>query len=107
MMKKGEMSEAATAAPVLDTSPKALHLCLKPIKDAKNENELRRLTEELQGIVFHRQYQNAGIRKPPPYFMKGAPVGMSLYTVPLLSKTGTNLATRVANGGLACPELEF
>jgi hypothetical protein len=25
----------------------------------------------------------------------------------LLSKTGRNLATRVANGGLACPELEF
>ena len=25
----------------------------------------------------------------------------------LLSKTGTNLATRVANGGFTCPELEF
>jgi len=44
---------------VLDTSKKALHLCLKRIKDAKNENELRRLTEELQKIVFHKQYQNA------------------------------------------------
>jgi hypothetical protein len=44
---------------VLDTSKKALHLCLKRIKDAKNENELRRLTEELQEIVFHKQYQNA------------------------------------------------
>jgi hypothetical protein len=54
-----EMSEAAPATPVLDTSKKALHLCLKRIKDAKNENELRRLTEELQRIVFHRQYQNA------------------------------------------------
>ena len=29
------------------------------------------------------------------------------YKKPLLSKTGRNLATRVANGGLACPELEF
>jgi DNA invertase Pin-like site-specific DNA recombinase len=27
--------------------------------------------------------------------------------VSLLSKTGTNLTTRVANGGFACPELEF
>jgi hypothetical protein len=52
-------SEAAPATPVLDTSKKALHLCLKRIKDAKNETELRRLTEELQRIVFHRQYQNA------------------------------------------------
>jgi hypothetical protein len=32
---------------------------LNRIKDAKDENELRRLTEELQRIVFHRQYQNA------------------------------------------------
>jgi hypothetical protein len=43
----------------LDTSKKALHLCLDRIKKTKNENELRHLTEELQKIVFHRQYQNA------------------------------------------------
>ena len=54
-----EISEAAPATPVLDTSRKALHVCLKRIKDAKNETELRRLTQELQRIVFHRQYQNA------------------------------------------------
>src|SRR5579863_1831707 len=47
------LSEAAPTAPVLDTSKKALHLCLKRIKEAKNENELRRLTEQLQRIVFH------------------------------------------------------
>ncbi|MGA3015898.1 MAG: hypothetical protein ABSF62_02180 [Bryobacteraceae bacterium] len=53
------MSKTAAAMPELDTSKKALHLCLKRIKDAKNETELRRLTGELQRIVFHRQYQNA------------------------------------------------
>jgi hypothetical protein len=52
-------SKAAPASAVLDTSRKALHLCLKRIKDAKNESELRRLTEELQRIVFH---------KAPPHF---------------------------------------
>jgi hypothetical protein len=52
-------SKAAPAPAVLDTSRKALHLCLKRIKDAKNEDELRRLTEELQRIVFRKQYQNA------------------------------------------------
>ena len=51
--------EVAPAAPVPDTAKKALHVCLKRIKAAKNEDELRRLTEELQSIVFHRQYQNA------------------------------------------------
>jgi hypothetical protein len=52
-------SEAAPAAADQSTSKKALHLCLKRIKEAKNDAELRRLTEELQRIVFHRQYQNA------------------------------------------------
>ena len=41
------------------TSKKSLHLCLKRIKAANDETELRRLTEELQRILFHRQYQNA------------------------------------------------
>jgi hypothetical protein len=48
-----------TVTPVLDTSKKALHLCLKRIKEAKTETELRRLTQELQRIVFRRQYRNA------------------------------------------------
>jgi hypothetical protein len=54
-----EINKAAPATAIVDTSRKALHLCLKRIKDAKDENEIRRLTEELQRIVFHRQYQNA------------------------------------------------
>ena len=49
----------AAATSGLDTSKKALHLCLRRIKEAKNESELRRLTQELQRIVFHRQYRNA------------------------------------------------
>ncbi len=53
------INEATPATPVVETSKKALHLCLKRIKDAKDENEIRRLTEELQRIVFHRQYRNA------------------------------------------------
>ena len=48
----------APTVPTLDTSKKALHLCLKRIKNAKNDNELRRLTQELQRIVFHKQYLN-------------------------------------------------
>jgi hypothetical protein len=51
--------EAAPATPDVDASKKALHLCLKRIKQAKTESELRRLTQDLQRIVFHRQYRNA------------------------------------------------
>jgi hypothetical protein len=57
--KSRTKSKAAPPSPVLENSKKALHLCLKRIKDAKDENELRLLTEELQRIVFRRQYQNA------------------------------------------------
>jgi hypothetical protein len=56
---RNRASEAKPAATAVSTSKKALHLCLKRIKEAKNDSELRRLTEELQRIVFHRQYQNA------------------------------------------------
>ena len=54
-----ETGEAVPTTTVLDASRKTLHLCLEQIKEANNENELRRLTEELQKIVFHKQYQNA------------------------------------------------
>jgi hypothetical protein len=50
---------ASAGAPLVSASKKALHLCLKRIKEAENESELRRLTGELQKIVFHRQYKNA------------------------------------------------
>src|SRR5437773_357926 len=50
---------AAATPPVLDTSKRALHLCLKRIRAAKDDKEIRRLTEELQRIVFHKQYLNA------------------------------------------------
>jgi hypothetical protein len=51
--------DASPAVPSFDTSRKALHLCLKRIKDARDDNELRRLTEDLQRIVFHRQHLRA------------------------------------------------
>ena len=61
-IEKASQSRKQTAAPgdkIPDSSKRALHLCLERIKAAKNEAELRRLTEELQRIVFHRQYLNA------------------------------------------------
>jgi len=56
---KGESRKIVPAATAVGASKKDLHLCLKRIKAATNENELRRLTEELQRIVFHSQYRNA------------------------------------------------
>lgn len=47
------------AAPAIDTSKKALSACLKRIKETNDEKELLRLSEQLQRIVFRRQYRNA------------------------------------------------
>ena len=59
---KAKQAAAQSPAPALVTaraSKKALHLCLRRIKQATDEGELRRLTEELQRILFHKQYRNA------------------------------------------------
>jgi len=49
----------AASGPGLSTSKRTLHACLDRLKRVNLEDEIRRLTEELQRIVFHRQYQNA------------------------------------------------
>jgi hypothetical protein len=67
-----EMSQTAPATPLIDTSKRALHLCLKRIKNAKNDDELRRLTQELQRIVFHRQYKNAENQEAAASLLHGA-----------------------------------
>jgi hypothetical protein len=55
----GDARGRPSAASRLSPSKQALHLCLRRLKNAKDESEVRRLTEELQRIVFHRQYRNA------------------------------------------------
>ncbi|MBZ5622383.1 MAG: hypothetical protein LAQ69_27170 [Acidobacteriia bacterium] len=40
-----------TTLSAFSVSKRALHACLKRIKDAKDDNELRRLTEELQNMT--------------------------------------------------------
>ena len=53
--------------PTFETSKRTLHLCLKQLKAARNETEIRLLTEVLQRILFHRQYQNAEGQQAAPY----------------------------------------
>jgi hypothetical protein len=57
--KNGGSHATVSPRPTFDTSRKALHVCLNRLKSARSEAEIRRLTEELQRIVFHKQYRNA------------------------------------------------
>jgi len=43
----------------LDTSDSALADVLKRLKATADPGEIRRLTDRLQRIVFHKQYKNA------------------------------------------------
>jgi hypothetical protein len=52
-------TEQRNESAAVSTSKKALHLCLKRIKEAESKSEVRLLTEGLQRAVFHQQYQNA------------------------------------------------
>jgi hypothetical protein len=57
----GSSGDARGSKPAisLGTSKQALHACLKRLKAAKDESEIRRLADELQRIVFRKQYRNA------------------------------------------------
>ena len=47
------------ANPVIhDASDSAVLALLVRIKAANNETEIRRLTDQLQRVIFHRQYEN-------------------------------------------------
>src|ERR1035441_6985502 len=66
----------------------------RTVNDAGDANQLPRSVHD--SGEFHR-----GQREPALYGESRS--GQES----LLSKTGTNLTTRVANGGFTCPELEF
>jgi hypothetical protein len=52
-------SKPVPAVPTGNASKTALHRCLDRLKEATDSSEIRRLTVELQRIVFHKQYGNA------------------------------------------------
>ena len=51
---------SAPASPGPSHSKQALHACLRRLKAAKDDRQFRRLTGELQRILFHKQYRDAG-----------------------------------------------
>jgi hypothetical protein len=65
--KKGSGHIAAKRAPVetapdivapLDTSDNAVLFLLKRIKETNDRDEIRRLSEQLERVIFHKQYVN-------------------------------------------------
>lgn len=50
---------ATKAAPTMDTSDGAVLARLKRIKATGNRNEIRRLSDQLERVIFHKQYVKA------------------------------------------------
>jgi len=53
------VTEAKSPASAIDTSDKALHALLKRIKTTDSPAELRRLSDQLERVIFHTQFENA------------------------------------------------
>jgi len=53
-------AKAKEGAPsTIDTSDKVVLTLLKRIKAANDANEIRRLSDQLERVIFHKQYANA------------------------------------------------
>jgi hypothetical protein len=50
---------APVSAAVIDSSDHALLDLLKRLKKAKNPAEVRRISGQLERVIFHKQYKNA------------------------------------------------
>lgn len=60
-MKKFSEFQIDEAMPAIgDTSDNAALALLKRIKETTGQTEIRRLTDQLQRVIFHKQYKNTG-----------------------------------------------
>ena len=59
VVKTAKMETAPSATSTTDTSDNAVLALLKRIKATNDRNEIRRLTDQLERVIFHKQYTNA------------------------------------------------
>jgi hypothetical protein len=59
VVKRTKMETQPATRSTVNTSDKAVLNLLKRIKETDDQNEVRRLSDKLEGKIFHRQYANA------------------------------------------------
>jgi len=57
--KAKEESKDFISPSTSDTSDNAVLTLLKRIKETNDQNEIRRLSDQLERVIFHKQYANA------------------------------------------------
>ena len=55
----GEINEAAPPTAAVDASDRALLALLRRIKATDNPTEIRRLSNQLERVIFHKQFESA------------------------------------------------
>ena len=58
-VKRAKMETKPTTKSTTDTSDKAVLSLLKRIKETNDQNEIRQLSDQLERVIFHKQYANA------------------------------------------------
>ncbi|MCL4852004.1 MAG: hypothetical protein KJZ78_11575 [Bryobacteraceae bacterium] len=56
--KEGKRTRMETKTTSTDTSDKAVLTLLKRIKETNNQNEIRQLSDQLERVIFQKQYAN-------------------------------------------------
>ena len=55
----GEINEAGPPTAAVDASDSALLALLRRIKATDNPTEIRRLSNQLERVIFHKQFESA------------------------------------------------
>ena len=56
VVKRGKMKVTPAANSTMDTSDTAVLALLKRIKETDDPNEIRQLSDQLERVIFHKQY---------------------------------------------------
>lgn len=59
VVKRAQMDTKPTSTSTLDTSDKAVLTLLSRIKETDDPNEIRQLSDQLERMIFHKQYANS------------------------------------------------
>jgi len=57
MGRKEELNQAAPATAATDTSDHALFALLQRIKTTDDLNQIRQLSDQLERVIFHKQFK--------------------------------------------------
>ena len=56
VVKRAKMKTSPTTSSTMDTSDNAVLALLKRLRETEDQNEIRQLSDQLEQVIFHKQY---------------------------------------------------